>query len=99
MMNWLNWKLVVWVLAAIFGASLFGCTTSTATMEEQTAAAKRGMAYVAEAAKVAKEHGLSYQATVDITGRPGVGEDLTFYFDTGVRVRINFAGNAAKGPQ
>jgi hypothetical protein len=57
------------------------------------------MAWIDKAAKVASDSGIAFTAELTIGGRPGVGEDLKFYFDTDVTATLRFHGNAAAGRQ
>ncbi len=92
--NWFDWKWLVALVLLLFGLSA-GCLPKNTSINEQEAGVERAMVYIDKAAGIAKEHGLAYSATLDVTGKPAVGEDLSFYFDTGVRVRVTFTGNAA----
>ncbi len=97
-LDWL-WAIIFSpTMAALLALGLFGgCVKTNATIEEQAAGVERAMVYIAEAARIAKEHGLTYQADIRVSGRPGVGQELEFFLNTGVAVDISFSGNAAGG--
>ena len=76
---------------------LGGCVKTNASIIEQAAGVERAMTYIGEAAAIAKEHGLSYQASISVSGEPGVGQKIKLFLDTGVAVEISFSGNAAGG--
>ncbi len=88
----LKWLLGLFALLGL----LAGCGgPDDRTLEQKEADASRTLAYLDKAAEIAEKHGAAYVFTLDIGGRPSVGQDLKFYLDTDISATMVIRGNHA----
>ena len=73
---------------------LGGCSAEGASIEEQAAGVERTMRYIDKAADIAAKQGLAFTATLDVSGKPAIGQDFSLYFNSGVKARLIFSANA-----
>lgn len=80
----------------LFVACVAGCGVDSKISDEQAEKERESkLFWLDKSAEIARKHGLSWQANLDIGGRPRAGQELAFFFDSDVQVRIAMQGNAA----
>ena len=78
-------------LASIVAVCAFGCLMGCASGPKNF---NEGLEVIREAAKLAKEQGVSWHADASFTGSPGIEFGYFGRINSGVVVRVHFQGNA-----